>query len=162
MFCRIGVVNSFAKFTGKRLCLGLGFSKVAGWKTSQNSREKTSAGVSFLIKLLSKKIPKFTRALLCRRLFSSKIAGWENLHSSQENACARASLLIKLKIGCTKSTSDCWYTFNFYWTAYNKIRPFAPFSECAFTHYWKSGKCLYLESPVIASILLISYLMSGV
>ena len=57
-FAKYVFLKVFCKFTGKHLCRIFIFNKATSWKISQNSKENTYTGASFLVKLQAEKICK--------------------------------------------------------------------------------------------------------
>ena len=99
---KIGVLKCFAKFIRKHLCRSV-FSKVAGWKNSQNSHENIWARASFSKSCRLKKFLKTHKKALCRNLvfnklaavwFPHKAAGWKNWQNLLENTSAGVSFSI--------------------------------------------------------------------
>ena len=138
MFCKIGVLKNFVKFTGKHLCQSLVLNKVAGWKLFQNARESTFAGASFLIKLQAEKFFKIHRKTPVGIFALNKMAGYIFFEISQENN-SRSLFFNKdqhqISININIKLLICLHFF--ITPLITKSELSAPLTQCVLIHSWR-------------------------
>ena len=127
MVCNIGAVTIFVGCIRKHLCLSLAFNKVARFKISRNSKGKTCAWVSFVIKFrLKKKNENFTRKQLYRSLSCKRIISIIRLLIHLHfycNAHEKSKLSTLLIWYALTYNCNCLYSDNIIWDKVLKNGP---------------------------------------
>ena len=130
MVCNIGVVTIFVGCIRKHLCRSLAFNKVARFKISRNSKGKTCAWVSFVIKFkLKKKKWKFHKKTAV----------------PEPNFIQVASV--------SSVSSDCWYTCIFIATLTKNPSFLHYLFGMLLLITGKSGNCLYSDNIIWDKVL---------
>ena len=129
MFCQISVLKKPEKFTEKHTCWSLVFNKVAGWKI----------------------VPKLTKKHLRWSLIVNNAIGWK-IHKIRKKVPVPVSCFYwscKIKAELQHQIVDR--------LAITKQSFFAPFSQCALTHYCKVWQLFAFKNMIVSSVSLESH-----